>query len=449
MFASVRRRAALLAALALLTADSDAFCAPAGLSSRSRVRGRVTGGAVVAMSSAPTTTVTRPEFTPSPAKVAELSEQATKDMLDRLEAAPLALPAPHDGRAVEASFVRTRAAAVEGVPPLVLLHGFDSSCLEFRRMLPELEALGVEAYALDLLGWGFGATGGAVSVEAKRAALLAFQRDVLGGRPAALLGVSLGAAVLIDFHAAHPDAVAAALLVDPQGFIDGAPPVPERFARGGIRVLGSWPLRSLANQIAYYDKETCATDDAIRVGLLHTARPAWEDDSVAWLLGGGYSVSSLVPRLAGTPTAILWGRQDEILPPAEYAPKFVAALPGAAFRWVEECGHSPHLEQAATLARAVRTFLDDGPDALAGDADVSELVRLANRSPLEKLSDGWGELNAALDAPLLDANVRGGPLEPVKKWVRSEPELAQVAASVLALSFFFVLFRAFAGVLFG
>ena len=67
-----------------------------------------------------------------------------------------------------------------------------------------------------------------------------------------------------------------------------------------------------------------------------------------------------MPRLAGTPTAILWGRQDEILPPAEYAPKFVAALPGAAFRWVEECGHSPHLEQAATLAHAVRTFLDDG-----------------------------------------------------------------------------------------
>ena len=72
--------------------------------------------------------------------------------------------------------------------------------------------------------------------------------------------------------------------------------MPERFARGGIRVLGSWPLRSLANQIAYYDKETCATDDAIRVGLLHTARPAWEDDSVAWLLGGGYSARA--PRSA-------------------------------------------------------------------------------------------------------------------------------------------------------
>ena len=51
-----------------------------------------------------------------------------------------------------------------------------------------------------------------------------------------------------------------------QGFIDGAPPVPEVFARGGIRVLGSWPLRSLANQLAYTDTDTYATDDAIRVG---------------------------------------------------------------------------------------------------------------------------------------------------------------------------------------
>ena len=36
---------------------------------------------------------------------------------------------------------------------------------------------------------------------------------------------------------------------------------------------------------AYYDN-AYATDDAIRVGLLHCARPGWEDDSVDWLLGG-------------------------------------------------------------------------------------------------------------------------------------------------------------------
>jgi pimeloyl-ACP methyl ester carboxylesterase len=163
-------------------------------------------------------------------------------------------------------------------------------------------------------GFGDTSTASSVSVEAKREHLRAFWKEVLGGRPMALAGVSLGAAVIIDFYANYPEAVASTALIDPQGFIDGAPPVPEPFARAGIQVLGSWPLRSLANRLAYHDRATFATDDAIRVGLLHCARPGWADDSVAWLLGGGYSVSYLVPRLAAVNTLIMWGRQDEILP---------------------------------------------------------------------------------------------------------------------------------------
>ena len=39
--------------------------------------------------------------------------------------------------------------------PLVFLSSFDASCLEFRMLMPLLEAAGVEAYAVDLVGWGF------------------------------------------------------------------------------------------------------------------------------------------------------------------------------------------------------------------------------------------------------------------------------------------------------
>ncbi len=41
-----------------------------------------------------------------------------------------------------------------GLAPVLLLHGFDSSLLEFRRLLPEL-ALHRQTWALDLLGFGF------------------------------------------------------------------------------------------------------------------------------------------------------------------------------------------------------------------------------------------------------------------------------------------------------
>ena len=302
--------------------------------------------------------------------------------LERIESTTVELPSMGS---VSLTFSRT-SCPKSLAPPVVLLHGFDSSCLEFRRMMPELDDLGVEAYALDLLGWGFAATRhiSSVSVEAKRAALHAFWKEELGGRPMLVLGVSLGAAVLIDFAAAYPAAIDKALLVDPQGFIDGTPPVPKPLARLGIGVLGSWPLRSLANQLAYFDKERLATDDAIRIGLLHCSREQWEDDSVDWLLGGGYSVSSMAaPALAQVPTLVMWGRQDEILPPADFLPKFYEALPEASFRWVEECGHSPHLEQPAVLAEAVAAFIRG--DKGKGDADVSEVVAAAARGPLAAL----------------------------------------------------------------
>ena len=172
-------------------------------------------------------------------KVAELSEPACLSTLSAIEMAQIELPPTLATGLVTATYARTSSPPAEGVPPVVLLHGFDSSCLEFRRLLPELETLGVEAYALDIFGWGFADTTNAtgVGVDAKRAHLLSFQQTVLQGRPMTLVAVSLGAAVVVDFYSAHPEAVASTVLVDPQCMIDGTPPVPERFARTGIKVL--------------------------------------------------------------------------------------------------------------------------------------------------------------------------------------------------------------------
>ena len=196
------------------------------------------------------------------------------------------------------AFIPTGVAPRDGVPPVVLLHSFDSSCLEMRRVLPLLAAAGVEAYALEILGWGFTSTCevASVGVEAKREHLLAFWEQHLQTRPALLVGSSLGAAAVIDFAVAHARAVHSVALLDPQAFIDGAPPVPAFAASAGLRLLRSWPLRSLGQKLAYENRR-CDTDDAIRVGRFHCRREGWEDNGIAWLMGGGYSVSTLVGRL--------------------------------------------------------------------------------------------------------------------------------------------------------
>ena len=63
-------------------------------------------------------------------------------------------------------------------PAFILLHGFDSSSLEFRRFVPLLEQLG-DVYAVDLAGWGFTDFGAAGNPDLVLGALGALRRALL------------------------------------------------------------------------------------------------------------------------------------------------------------------------------------------------------------------------------------------------------------------------------
>ncbi len=57
-----------------------------------------------------------------------------------------------------------------------------------------------------------------------------------------------------------------------------------------------------------------------------------------------------------TPTLLVWGRQDAIIP-LECGELFEAALPNAQLRVIENCGHSPALEKPSEFLAAVSEFL--------------------------------------------------------------------------------------------
>ena len=126
------------------------------------------------------------------------------------------------GPAASASAAAAAADSGAPRPAFVLLHGFDSSCLEFRRFHPLLSQLG-DVYAVDLAGWGFtdAGFGGADAAQRvlgpaqKRAHLAAFMEAVVG-RPATLVGTSLGGTVAIDYALHHPRDVQRLVLVDAQ-----------------------------------------------------------------------------------------------------------------------------------------------------------------------------------------------------------------------------------------
>lgn len=260
--------------------------------------------------------------------------------------------------------------------PLLLVHGFDSSALEYRRLGPQLAKLGVDVYCVDLLGWGYTQLDdvNSFSAKAKVEALKGFWQTVGGNGEVVVGGASLGGAAVIEFAAQNLSSVnkdedsmedddqgfvRGTVLIDAQGFVDGIGPMsflPAPLARAGIKVLKSVPLRDSANQMSYFDPATYATEDALKVGRMHCMRDGWEDSMLSFMQSGGFRPKEKVSQI-DVPSLVLWGRQDGILEGKEFANKFIESMPNAQLQWVEECGHVPHLEQPEVTAQYILDFL--------------------------------------------------------------------------------------------
>ncbi|XP_057482106.1 alpha/beta hydrolase domain-containing protein VTE7 isoform X5 [Actinidia eriantha] len=180
--------------------------------------------------------------------------------------------------------------------PVILLHGFDSSCLEWRYALPLLEEAGLETWAMDILGWGFS------DLERLPSCDVASKRDHLYQ----------------------------------------------------VYLLKSIPLRLYATFLAFngLPLDTCL--DWTNVGRLHCLLPWWEDATVAFMDTGGYNVSSVVEQVKQK-TLIIWGEEDQIIS-NKLGVKLHCELPNSIIRQVPDCGHIPHVENPSFVAKLIMEF---------------------------------------------------------------------------------------------
>jgi pimeloyl-ACP methyl ester carboxylesterase len=266
-----------------------------------------------------------------------------------------AIAVPFSNQPISTTVVRQG----NGDSPVLLLHGFDSSVMEFRRLLPLLSSQH-ETWAIDLLGFGFTDRPIDLSFNPEQIKLHLYHTwKTLINRPVVLVGASMGGAIAIDFALSYPNAVAALVLLDSAGVVKGGnmgrlmvPPLgflATEFLRNGR-------VRQAISKAAYFDK-TLASSDAASCAALHLQCPGWSRAMIAFTRVGGYNVLTQedIARLQ-RPTLILWGRHDQILGTAD-AERFEQTIPNSKLIWIENCGHVPHLEKPSETAHHILTFL--------------------------------------------------------------------------------------------
>ncbi|XP_039833176.1 uncharacterized hydrolase YugF-like isoform X1 [Panicum virgatum] len=259
--------------------------------------------------------------------------------------------------------------------PIVLLHGFDSSCLEWRYTYPLLEEAGLEAWAVDILGWGFSdlATRPPCDVASKREHLYQFWKSYIK-RPMVLVGPSLGAAVAIDFSVNYPEAVSKLIFIGASVYSEGPKDMtrmPKFVSYAGVFILKSLPLRFLATGLAF-NKTPNEFFDWVQIGRLHCLLPWWEDATVDFMIRGGYNVIKQIKQVKHK-CLIMWGEDDGIIS-SKLAYRLHQELPDAILRQVRQCGHIPHVEKPREAAKLVLEFLERDKAEKADGASVTPVL---------------------------------------------------------------------------
>ena len=231
--------------------------------------------------------------------------------------------------------------------PLLLLHGFDSSFLEFRRLAPLL----VDRFQLfipDLFGFGFSPRPSDVQYGPEP--VVKHLEQVLvqlpGESPVGVIGASMGGSVAVELARRQPERIGSLLLLAPAGLTGRPMPVPPLLDR-----LGAWFLsrpgvrRGLCRQ-AFADPDGQVGPPEEQIASLHLQCPGWAEALAAFARTGGFAGCG--DPLPSQPLHVIWGANDRILrTPLKQAAQALLRNPVETF---EACGHLPHIDQPQKVA---------------------------------------------------------------------------------------------------
>ncbi|WP_414621383.1 alpha/beta fold hydrolase [Calothrix sp. CCY 0018] len=236
--------------------------------------------------------------------------------------------------------------------PILLLHGFESSLLEFRLLIPLLADKN-ETWAVDLLGFGF--TERLKNINYSPATikthLYHFWKTQIK-QPVILVGASMGGATAIDFTLSYPDCVHQLVLINSVGYSGSFPQGRFLFPPFDYLAVEYWRQRKLQGLFfGDFGNLTDAEITSLQCAVLHLDMPNWHEAIISFTKSGGYS--EIAPRIKeiSKPTLILWGEKDETLP-MEDAYKFERDIVQSRLISLN-CGHTPQLEQPKVVAEHI------------------------------------------------------------------------------------------------
>jgi pimeloyl-ACP methyl ester carboxylesterase len=256
-------------------------------------------------------------------------------------------------------------------PAVVLLHGLGGFAESWRHNVAPLAARAT-VYALDLPGSGRSAKPPAGYSLAYFARALHAFLDGVRAAQVSLVGHSLGAAVAVTYALTHPSRVERLAL------LSGCVP--------GFGWRPGWRARLVAAPVVGEALGLCACAPLYRAAIarcFHAPAPHEVDFLVGWEYGARTGAAGRAAWLATVrslatdfgeratdyrraiatldlPVLLVHGRQDPAVPAAHCA-QTADGFVRATVRWLDACGHFPHIEHPQVVNGWLAEFLVGRP----------------------------------------------------------------------------------------
>jgi pimeloyl-ACP methyl ester carboxylesterase len=270
------------------------------------------------------------------------------------------------------------------------VHGLGGESLDWIEVAAELSDR-VDSYALDLPGFADSPlpTDGDLTLDGAARAIA----EVAGliGSPVHLVGNSMGGAAAVRVAAEHPELVRSLTLISP-----ALPDLRPRFASAQLTVallpvVGSLIVRAVMRAdpewmakrvyaLCYGDPAAVSAERHARELTTLGRRAGLAHSPLVYRSSLRTTVASYLDRgprrlwrqaaAVGVPTLLIYGGRDRLVDP-RMAARAKRTFPDAEVLRLPDVGHVAHLEQPATVARALREFLarpDLAPDLTRGMA---------------------------------------------------------------------------------
>lgn len=176
--------------------------------------------------------------------------------------------------------------------------------------------------------------------------------DTLELEQPAMLGTSMGGWLAAEMAAMCPHHISRMVLVDAVGIKPEVGEIAEVLmcSREEAARLRFYDTRQVPNYEALFNRELTSEERDVQYSNQEMAtrlcwRPYMHNPKLPYYL-----------RRVKTPTLVVWGRQDAIVP-LNCGEIYARELPNATLHVIDNCGHSPHNERPDAFLQAVVPFL--------------------------------------------------------------------------------------------